>query len=319
MQNKLVTIFGGSGFLGRYVIRALAAQGWRIRVAVRRPHIAQDLKVIGQVGQVQLYQANLRFPETIEAAMEGADAVVNLVALLYETGAQSFEALHIKAVEDMAQIAADKNITNMVHVSSIGADIDAASEYSQSKGRGEALLRAHRPMADIIRPSVIFGAEDQFFNRFAQMGTISPSLPLIGGGDTKMQPVYVGDVAAAIAQSLTAGSQGQTYELGGPRQYSFRELMQLMLSIIDKKRILMPVPWGAANLMGLAGEISGALPFIAPFLTRDQVISLKTDNIVSDDALSFADLNITPATLESILPSYLGKYRKYGQFHEKRI
>ena len=319
MQNKLVTIFGGSGFLGRYVIRALAAQGWRIRVAVRRPHIAQDLKVIGQVGQVQLYQANLRFPETIKAAMEGADAVVNLVALLYETGAQSFEALHIKAVEDMAKIAADKNITNMVHVSSIGADIDAASEYSQSKGRGEALLRAQCPMADIIRPSVIFGAEDQFFNRFAQMSAISPSLPLIGGGDTKMQPVYVGDVAAAIAQSLTVGSQGQTYELGGPRQYSFRELMQLMLSIIDKKRILMPVPWGAANLMGLAGEMSGALPFIAPFLTRDQVISLKVDNVVSDDALSFADLNITPATLESILPSYLGKYRKYGQFHEKRI
>jgi len=318
MQNGLVTVFGGSGFLGRYVVRALAAQGWRVRVALRRPHTAQDLKVIGDVGQVQLVQANLRYEGSVAEAIDGADAVVNLVAVLYESGEQSFEALHVEGAGSLAQIAAEKGITNFAHVSSIGADAEADSAYSRSKGEGEQLVLGAIPTANIFRPSVIFGAEDTFFNRFAKMSSFAPALPLFGGGESKFQPVYVGDVAQAIAKTVSAGTNGKTYELGGPRQYSFKELMQLTLGAIDKKRVLLPMPWFAANAMGFAGEISGALPFVAPFLTRDQVTSLKSDNVVAEDALSFSDLGITPETVEAVIPSYLAKYRKYGQFHEKR-
>lgn len=318
MQKGLVTVFGGSGFLGRYVVRALAAKGWRIRVAVRRPHTAQDLKVTGDVGQVQLMQANLRYARSVEAAVQGSDAVINLAAILYESGSQTFEALHVDAAQMLAQICAEQGITNFAHVSAIGADPDGLSDYSRSKGEGEALVRASIPSANILRPSIIFGAEDEFFNRFAKMSAVAPALPLLGGGESKFQPVYVSDVAQAVAQSIDKGTDGSTYELGGPRQYSFKELMQLMLSVIDKKRLLLPVPWPAANMMGFMGEIAGAAPFVAPFLTRDQVKSLKFDNLVADDALTFADLGITPETLESILPTYMAKYRKHGQFHEKR-
>jgi len=319
MQNGLVTVFGGSGFLGRYVVRALAADGWRVRVALRRPHTAQDLKVIGDVGQVQLVQANLRYEDSIASAMQGADAVVNLVAVLYESGNQTFEALHVTGADMLARIAAENGITNFAHVSSIGADIDATSDYSRTKGEGEARIRVAIPSANIFRPSVIFGAEDQFFNRFAAMTALAPALPLFGGGESQFQPVYVGDVAKAIAKTLALGTNGKTYELGGPRQYSFKELMQLTLEAIDKKRLLLPVPWFGANMMGFMGELSGALPFVAPFLTRDQVKSLKLDNCVGEDALSFSDLGITPETVEAVVPSYLSKYRKYGQFHEKRV
>jgi len=318
MQNKLVTVFGGSGFLGRYVVRALVADGWRVRVALRRPHTSQDLKVIGSVGQVQLMQANLRYEDSVSAAMQGADAVVNLVALLYETGQQTFEALHVDGADRVAKIAASNGISNFAHISSIGADAEADSDYSRTKGQGENLVRAAIPSADIFRPSIIFGAEDAFFNRFAAMSNLAPALPLFGGGETKFEPVYVGDVAQAIAQRLSRGTDGKTYELGGPRQYSFKELMALMLEVIDKKRLLVPVPWFAANMMGAAGELSGKVPFVAPFLTRDQVKNLKIDNVVAQDALTFADLGIVPETLEAVLPTYLAKYRKYGQFHEKR-
>ena len=318
MQNKLVTVFGGSGFLGRYVVRALVADGWRVRVALRRPHTSQDLKVIGSVGQVQLMQANLRYEDSVSAAMQGADAVVNLVALLYETGQQTFEALHVEGADRLAKIAASNGISNFAHISSIGADAEADSDYSRTKGQGEALIRAAIPSADIFRPSIIFGTEDAFFNRFAAMSSLAPALPLFGGGETKFEPVYVGDVAQAVAQRLSRGTDGKTYELGGPRQYSFKELMALMLEVIDKKRLLVPVPWLAANMMGAAGELSGKAPFVAPFLTRDQVKNLKLDNVVAQDALTFADLGIVPETLEAVLPTYLAKYRKYGQFHEKR-
>jgi len=318
MKNGLVTVFGGSGFLGRYVVRALAADGWRVRVALRRPHTAQDLKVIGDVGQVQLVQANLRYENSIEAAMQGADAVVNLVAVLHEGGNQTFEALHVTGADLIAQIAAENGITNFAHISSIGADAQADSDYSRTKGEGEVRVRAAVPTANIFRPSVIFGIEDNFFNRFAKMTSFAPALPLFGGGESKFQPVYVGDVAEAIAKTLAAGTSGKTYELGGPRQYSFKELMQITLAAVDKPRLLLPVPWFGANLMGFMGEISGALPFVAPFLTRDQVKSLKLDNLVGEDALAFSDLGITPETVEAIVPSYLEKYRKYGQFHEKR-
>jgi len=317
MSKGLITVFGGSGFLGKYVIRELVKEGWRVRAAVRRPHTAQELKVIGHVGQVQLVQANLRFAKSVERAVEGSDAVINLVALLFEEGKQSFESLHVRGAGVLAKAAAAQGITNFVQVSAIGADADSKSDYARTKAEGEQAVRAALPTSDIMRPSIIFGAEDKFFNRFASMAQFMPALPLIGG-ETKFQPVYVGDVAQAIAKVATQGTSGKTYELGGPRSYSFKELMLFILTAIDRKRFLAPIPWFAANMMGFAGEISGLAPFVKPFLTRDQVKTLKVDNVVADDALGFAELGIRLETIEAIVPAYLGRYRKYGQFHEKR-
>ena len=318
MTKGLITVFGGSGFLGKYVIRELVKDGWRVRAAVRRPHTAQELKVIGNVGQVQLVQANLRFAKSVERAVAGSDAVINLVALLFEEGKQRFESLHVRGAETLAKATAAEGISNFVQVSAIGADLESDSDYARTKAEGEDAVRAAIPTADIMRPSIIFGAEDQFFNRFAAMAQFAPALPLLGRGTTKFQPVYVGDVAQAIAKVASQGTSGITYELGGPRSYSFKELMHFMLEQIDRKRFLAPVPWFAANMMGFAGEISGIAPFVKPFLTRDQVKNLKIDNVVADDALSFSDLGIKLETIEAIVPTYLGRYRKYGQFHEKR-
>ena len=318
MGKGLVTVFGGSGFLGKHVVRALVKDGWRVRVPVRSPHTAQELKVIGNVGQVQLMQANIRFPKSVERAIEGSDAVINLVALLFESGKQSFEAVHVRGAETLAAAAKVNNIRNFVQVSAIGADVEAASDYARTKGEAEAIIRAAIPSADILRPSVLFGPKDDFFNRFASMAQLMPALPLLGGGETKMQPAYVGDVAQAIAKCAGQGSSGKTYELGGPQSYSFKELMQFMLETIDKKRFPVPVPWFAANMMGFMGEISGYAPFVKPFLTRDQVKNLQVDNVVADDALGFSELGIKLETVEAIVPTYLERFRKYGQFHERR-
>lgn len=317
MTKGLVTVFGGSGFIGKHVVRALVKDGWRVRIPMRRPHTGQDLKVIGNVGQVQLVQANLRFKTSVERAVEGSDAVINLVALLFESGRQSFNALHVNGATHIAEACASRGIENLVQVSAIGADAESDSDYARTKAEAEAIIQSLIPTADIMRPSIVFGPEDAFFNRFAQMAQMAPALPLIGGGNTKFQPVYVGDVAEAIAKVIGRGTKGETYELGGPRTYSFKELMQLMLDSIGRKRLLLPLPWMIANGMGLMGELMGALPFIDPFLTRDQVTNLKRDNIVADTAKGFNDLDITLETVESILPSYMGKYRKYGQFYEK--
>lgn len=317
-DTKLVTVFGGSGFVGKYIVRALAERGYRVRIAMRRPHIGMDLKVLGNVGQIQLMQANLRFPNSIARAVEGADAVVNCVGLLFEAGRQNFEALHVDGVETIAKAAAAAGIVNVVHVSAIGADKDSESEYARTKAQGEAVLREHVPSASILRPSIIFGREDEFFNKFAAMAGMAPALPLIGGGKTKFQPVYVADVASAAAKLISDGADGGTYELGGPREYTFKELLQFTLETIDKKRLLAPLPWPVAKAMGFAGELAGALPLIEPFLTRDQVILLQEDNVVADDAKGFAELGITPDALEAIVPTYLARYRKYGQFHESR-
>lgn len=319
MTKGLITVFGGSGFLGKYVIRELVKEGWRIRVPVRRPHTAQELKVIGNVGQVQLVQANLRYEDSVKQAVAGSDAVINLVALLFEEGKQSFESLHVQGAATLAKAAAAQGISNFVQVSAIGADAESDSDYSRTKAEGEQAVRAAIPTADIMRPSIIFGAEDQFFNRFAAMAQLAPALPLLGGGDTVFQPVYVGDVAQAIAKAVSKGSSSKTYELGGPRSYTFKELMQFMLETIDRKRFLVPVPWAVANMMGALGEISGMAPFVKPFLTRDQVKNLKVDNVVADDALGFEDLDIRLETIEAIVPTYLARFRKYGQFHEKRV
>jgi len=319
MNKGLVTVFGGSGFVGRYVVRALARDGWRVRVAMRRPHTGQDLKVLGHVGQIQLVQANVRFKKSVERAVEGADAVINLVAVLYEEGKQNFEGLHINGANNVAQAAAEAGIENFVQVSSIGADETSDIDYARTKGLGEKAVKTAIPTADIMRPSIIFGAEDQFFNRFAAMATLPGvfALPLLGGGNTTFQPVYVGDVADAIAKVIDQGTTGETYELGGPNTYSFKELMTFLLKTIDRKRLLLPVPWFGANMMGFMGEISGALPFIAPFLTRDQVKNLKVNNVVAEDAKGFDSLGLQLENIECIVPEYLVRYRKYGQFHEK--
>jgi len=318
MSKGLVTVFGGSGFLGKHVVRALVKEGWRVRIPMRRPHTGQDLKVIGNVGQVQLIQANIRGIPSVKRAVQGSDAVINLTAILFASGKQTFEAVHQEGASHIAEAAQGQKINNFVHVSSIGADHTAQSEYARSKAAGETAIRTAVPMADIMRPSILFGPEDSFFNRFAAMTAITPGLPLIGGGDTKFQPVYVGDVAKAITKVLNRGTDGTTYELGGPRNYSFKELIQFMLAAIDRKRILLPVPWFAAGAIGFIGEMTGLIPFIDPFITRDQVASLKDDNVVADDAIGFEELGIPLETVEAIVPAYLARYRKYGQFHERQ-
>ena len=313
----LVTVFGASGFLGRYVIRELTARGWRVRAAVRNPHTAHELKVIGDVGQVQLMQANIRFPKSVARAVEGSDAVINLVSILFESGRQTFEALNVNGADSIGEACAAAGVTNVAHVSAIGADTDSASYYARTKREGEIALQSHVPTLDVFRPSVIFGPEDEFFNRFAGLTAFAPALPLIGGGKTKLQPVFVEDVAAAIAIAVTRGTTGETYELGGPQTYSFKALMKFILETIGKKRFLAPVPWFASNIMGFGGELTGRLPFVKPFLTRDQVENLKVDNIASEDMPGFEAFDIQPSTIEAIVPSYLGKYRKHGQFYEK--
>lgn len=316
MKKGLVTVFGGSGFLGKHVVRALVKDGWRVRVPARRPHTAQDLRVIGNVGQVQLVQANIRFKNSVIRAVEGSDAVINLVSILFPKGKQRFESVHLSGAENLVDAIKAAGVTNVVHVSAIGADKDSASDYARTKGEAEALLKDGVPSLDIVRPSIIFGPEDNFFNRFAKMASMSPALPLIGG-DTKFQPVYAGDVAEAIAKLVGGGTNGETYELGGPRVYSFKELLKFILEATDRKRLLLPVPWIGAGALGMVGEITGALPFVDPFLTRDQVQNLKLDNIAAPDAKGFKELGIELETIESIVPPYLERFRKYGQFHEK--
>ena len=319
LSPRLVTVFGGSGFIGRHVVRALVRDGWRVRVPMRRPHLGLDLKVMGNVGQVQIPQANLRFPDSVARAVAGSDAVVNLVALLFEKGPQTFEAIHVDAARTLAEAVAREGVTNFAHISAIGADEASESDYARTKAIGEAIVREHVPTADILRPSIVFGPEDAFFNRFAGMSTLAPALPLIGGGETRMQPVFVGDVADAVAKVLARGTSGRTFELGGPNTYTFRELMEYMLEVVDRKRFLAPLPFGAAALMGTVAEAVAGLPIVSsiidPPLTRDQVELLKSNNVVADGALTFADLGIVPTAMESVVPTYLQRFRKHGQFH----
>ena len=315
MTKGLITVFGGSGFLGKYVIRELVKEGWRIRVPVRRPHTAQELKVIGNVGQVQLVQANLRYEDSVKQAVAGSDAVINLVALLFEEGKQSFESLHVQGAATLAKAAAAQGISNFVQVSAIGADAESDSDYSRTKAEGEQAVRAAIPTADIMRPSIIFGAEDQFFNRFAAMAKISPVIPMVGA-DTKFQPVYVDDVAEAACVAATTDASG-VYELGGPRTYTFRELMELMLSEILRRRLLAAVPFGVANIMAwvlsLVEVISLGL-IKNRQITGDQVALLRHDNVVAEGAQTLADLGVSATAAEGVVGEYLYAYRPYGQY-----
>lgn len=320
LRDEMITVFGASGFIGRYVVRALAKAGYRVRAATRRPHLANDLRPMGVVGQIQLVQANLRDRDSIARAIDGADGVINLVGILFEDGRQNFDALQARGAGAIAEAAKAAGITRMVQISAIGADADSDSKYARTKALGEQAVRAAIPEAVILRPSIVFGTEDEFFNKFADMARFAPALPLIGGGKTKFQPVWSADVAAAAVAALeSAEARGRTYELGGPNVYSFKELMEFILATIRRKRLLIPVPFLAAGGLGLFGEITGKLPFVQPFLTRDQVKLLKKDNVVGasgEDVGVIADLGVDPETVEAIVPGYLARYRKGGQFSE---
>ena len=315
--DTLVTVFGGSGFLGRSVVRALCKRDYRIRVAVRRPELAGHLQPLGRVGQIHAVQANLRYPASVEAAMRDADVAVNLVGILAQSGSQTFEAVQARGAETVAKATAACD-ASMVHVSAIGADENSPSRYAQAKAAGENAVLAALPSAVIMRPSVIFGPEDQFTNRFAALARMVPALPLIGGGATKMQPVYVGDVASAIADAVDGKAKpGATYELGGPEVLSFREIIELILEITDRKRALVSLPFGLARLQALFLQFApGAMK-----LTPDQVDLLRSDNVVSDAAkaagLTLDGLGITPDSIEAIAPQYLWRFRPAGQFQRK--
>jgi uncharacterized protein YbjT (DUF2867 family) len=313
---KLVVVFGGSGFVGRHVVRALARRGYRIRVACRRPDLAGHLQPLGNVGQIQPVQANVRVRWSVDRAVQGADHVVNLVAILHESGRQKFTPVHESGARAIAEAARAVG-AGLTHISALGADLNAQSEYARTKALGEKAVLETIEDAVILRPSINFGPEDSFFNRFANMARYSPVLPLIGGGRTKFQPVYVGDVAEAVARSVDGKVQGgRIYELGGPQVLTFKQCMQEMLAMIDRKRFLVSVPWWVANMKA---SILGLLP--NPLLTKDQVLLLRVDNIVSDAAIrenrTLAGLDIQPQSIGSILPSYLWRYRPAGQFQRK--
>ncbi len=317
MSKGLVCVFGADGFLGRYVVRRLAKDGWRIRACVRRPHIAGDLKVMGAVGQVQVLQANIRYKQSVQNAVQGCDAVVNLAGLVFEQGRQNFDAVHALGAENIATAAKHATLTNFVHISALGADKAAASKYARSKANGEQIVQAAITSADILRPSILFGEGDGFFTRFAGLAGLTPVLPLFGAGKTRFQPLYVDDLAQAICRIISQGSAGKTWELGGPQIFTFKELLQFTLSCIDKKRLLVPLPWSISSLLGVFGDISGYIPLVKPFLTRDQVKMLKTDNVVSGDLPGLADLGIQAETINAIVPDSLAHFRKYGQFHQQ--
>lgn len=327
-SDRLVTVFGGSGFVGRHVVRALAKRGWRIRVATRRPDLAFHLQPLGRPGQIQMVQANLRFPDSVAHALRGSDAVVNLVGILAESGRQRFDAVHVFGARAVARAAKEAGVASLVHMSALSADSASESAYAASKGQAEAAVLENFPGAVILRPSVIFGPEDDFFNRFATMARYSWTLPAIGGGENKMQPVFVGDVAQAVAQALDGvANAGGVYELGGPQVKSFKELLQSVCEITGRRRFIANLPFGAARYVAWGTEWAsklslGLYPAVFTF-TRDQVELLKSDNVVSAEAAAqgrtLQGLGVEPQSYEAIAPSYLYRFRKTGQFESQRL
>jgi NADH dehydrogenase len=308
-STRLVTIFGGSGFLGRHMVRALANEGWRIRVATRRPNNALFLRPMGRVGQIQLFKANVQDDEAVRAALKGADAAINLVGVLYQSGNQRFESLHVEAAERIARAARELGVKRLLHVSALGI-AGSGARYARTKALGEERVRAEFPDATIFRPSTVFGPEDDFFNKFGWLARLSPALPLIGGGKTKFQPVFVGDVARAAVKVLgDSATASKTYELGGPEIMTLKEIMELTLKETRRHRLLIPVPFGLARIKAVA---LGLLP--KPLLTVDQVRMLEGDAVVSDGALTFRNLGIVPEAPGGIVPSYLWRFRKHGEF-----
>ena len=319
-SDRIVTVFGGSGFVGRNLVRTLCRKHWRVRVAMRRPHVGTHLKVSGDVGQVQLVQANVRDAASVARAVEGVDAVVNLVGILFESGRQTFEGTQATGARNIAQAARQAGARRLVQVSAIGADANARSEYARTKWAAERAALEAVPAATIIRPSIIFGPEDGFFTRFAEMARLSPVMPLIGGS-TRFQPVFVGDVAEAIANALERpDAAGRIYEIGGPRVYSMAELIRYILKVADRPRLLLPVPLGVATPLGyVVGALSKLNPLFGPPMTGDQMQLLRNDNLPASGSPGLAALGVTTAeTVEAIVPTYLWRHRPYGQFHEPR-
>lgn len=305
-KQEVVTVVGGTGLVGRYVVHELARAGYTVRVLSRTPEKGLHLKTAGHVGQVVLQKADITRPETLKGKFDGSSAVINLVGALYERGRQNFAALHAQGAERLAKEAAKAGAKRFIHVSAIGVNKHQNSKYARTKANGEKAVMAAFPSATILRPSVIFGAEDNFYNQFARMACYAPALPLIGGGKTRFQPVFVGDVARAIVKALRDKStSGEVYELGGPRVYSFREILEYILNETHRCNKLAPVPFGAAMLLGAVGEF---MP--TPMLTRDQVQTLKYDNLVDRDAKTLADLGIPATPVEMVVPNYLARYRK---------
>lgn len=315
-NGRLVTVFGATGFLGRNVVRALAIRGYRVRVAVRRPDLAGFLRPAGMVGQVEAVQANLRYPDSVAAAVRGAVAVVNAVGILSERGKQTFEAVHAEGAKAVAEGARRAGIANVVHVSAIGADLESPSHYFASKARGEAAVREARPDAVLLRPSVQFGPGDSFFSRFAGMATIGPVLPIVGG-DTRFQPVFVSDVSETVARAVDGDIASGIYELGGPEVLTFRQCMELMLETIDRRRRVVSIPFGPARILASVLQV---LP--GRLLTVDQVQQLKNDAVVSAAAIgegrTLQGIGIEPTAMEAVLASYLYRYRPHGQFNRPR-
>ena len=314
--DKLVTVFGGSGFIGRHVVRALAKRHYRIRVAVRRPELAGHLQPLGRVGQIHPVQANLRHAGSVAAAVRDADAVVNLVGILYERGRQRFDAVHTTGAEAVARAAAQHR-ARLVHMSALGADESAGSLYARSKAAGEKAVLAAAPGAIIFRPSIVFGPEDDFFNKFASLARVLPALPLIGGGQTRFQPVFCGDVAAAFAAAVAGETRPGVYELGGPEVFTFRELMEYVLATTERRRLLVPIPYWLAKVEAIFLQW---MP--KPLLTPDQVELLKRDSVVSDAAAregrTLQGLGLEPTSVQAIVPSYLWRFRRAGQFQHLR-
>ncbi|WP_299780353.1 complex I NDUFA9 subunit family protein [uncultured Roseobacter sp.] len=315
-MSKLVTIYGGSGFVGRYIARRMAKAGWRVRVAVRRPNEAIFVKPYGVVGQVEPVLCNIRDDNSVRAVMSGADAVVNCVGILAESGKNQFDTVQAEGAERVARLAAEEGVDRLVHISAIGADAASDSDYARTKAEGEAGVLEHMPEAVILRPSIVFGAEDQFFNRFASMSRLGPILPVVGA-ETKFQPVYVDDVARAAELALTGDASAGIYELGGPDVASFRELMQQMLEVIHRRRLVVSIPFFFARIMAFGFDMLQAVTLglvTNSMITRDQVRNLANDNVVSDNAKGFAALGITPVSLASVLPDYLWRFRPSGQY-----
>ncbi len=315
MAMNNVTIFGGSGFVGRHLVKRLAEKGVRVRVAVRDPEAAAFLQPMGGVGQIAAMRVNIRDPEGVRRAVRGADAVVNAVGILYPFGAQKFEAIHHQGAHTIAEATRAEGVARFVHVSSIGADADSSSTYAASKGRGERAVAAIDAAATIVRPSVIFGPEDGFFNRFGAMARLMPALPLPGGGHNRFQPVYVGDVAQAIVHILEDGAtSGLSYDLGGPRVHTFKELMQLVLEVTGRRRLLLPIP---LEVLKFKATFLQLLP--VPPLTRDQVELMKYDNVCEEGAPGLADLGVEPTPAEAVLESYMYRYRRSGKLTPSRF
>jgi NADH dehydrogenase len=316
--DTLITVFGGSGFLGRHLVRALAKRHYRIRVAVRRPDLAGHLQPLGRVGQIHAVQANVRHAGSVDAAVRDADAVINLVGILFERGRQRFEAVQAYGAEQVALAAANHG-ARMIHVSAIGADANSSAAYARAKAQGEQAVLAATPRAVIVRPSIMFGPEDDFFNKFAALARMLPALPLVGGGAMRFQPVFVGDVAEAIARAVEGGARpGTIYEAGGPEVKTFKELLEYVLAVTGRRRLLIPLPFAIARLQAMFLQW---MP--KPLLTPDQVELLKSDNVVSAEAeregRTLSGLGIEPVAMEAVVPSYLWRFRKTGQFRTGRF